>query len=250
MSFKKINLIVIPVTIALVIFRIFQLITATDTISGFSTSFVFDAVLYSVLGALLIFFIFNFYYSRHAVPSTSNKSSKLVSYSVIIFAVLCEFMSVLQLISTKKSTITDNSNIKLIQTIETVCAVLGIIVGVCIVFECVKAMSSKTYSPSLLVSCVTVAYFIVILFTYYATHDTMVTVSQNLIGLFFWMAATVFVHAYLRYLSSSKTTESYKLALIFGYSTAVCGIVTYVPRVIASFFVDFEFTHYIPLKRI
>ena len=63
MSFKKINLIVIPVTIALVIFRIFQLITATDTVSGFSTSFVFDAVLYSVLGALLIFFIFNFYFN-------------------------------------------------------------------------------------------------------------------------------------------------------------------------------------------
>ena len=241
MSFKKINLIAIPATIALAIFRFFHLLYATDAVSGFSNAPVFDVVLYSVLVALLLFLVLNFYYSRRAVPST-NERSKLISYSLIIFAAYCEFMSVLHIIS--KKTVTDNTNLQLIQTIETISAVLGIIVGVCIVFESVKAISISTYSPSLLVCGVVVLYFIMLLFSFYATHDTMVTVSQNLIGLFFWMSATVFVYAYLRYLSASKTSTSYKLALIFGYFTAVCGVIVCVPRIVASFFVTFEFTNF------
>ena len=247
MSFKKINLIVIPTTIALAVFRFFHLIYETDATSGFSNSPIFDIVLYSVVGALLLFFVFNFYYSRRAVPSTGERS-KLISYSVIIFAACCEFMSVLQLI-VSKNTVTDNTNLRLIQTVETVCAVLGIIVGVCIVFESVKAISLSTYTPSLLVSVVAVLYLIMLLFTYYATHETMVTVSQNLIGLFFWMSATVFAYAYLRYISASKTASSYKLALIFAYFTAVCGVIVTAPRIVASFFVTFEFTNFSSIEQ-
>lgn len=247
MSFKKINLISILATIALIIFRVFHLINATDATTGFSNSPIFDIVLYSVLGALTLFFVFNFYYSRRAVPPTGEKS-KLICYSVIIFAACCEFMSVLQLILTK-NTVTDNTNLQLIQTIETVCAVFGIIVGVCLVFESVKAMSLSTYQPSLLVSSVIIMYFIIMLFTYYVTHDTMVTVSQNLIGFFFWMSATIFVYAYLRYISASKTASSYKLALIFGYTTVVFGIVTTVPRIVASLLVTFEFTDFSAIEQ-
>lgn len=247
MSFKKINLIAIPVTVALAIFRFFHLLYATDATSGFSTSPIFDVVLYSVLGALLLFFVFNFYYSRRAVPSI-GKGSRLISYSLIIFAAYCEFMSVLQLI-VSKNTVTDNTNLRLIQTIETICAVLGIIVGICIVFESVKAMSLSTYTPSLLVCGVTVLYFIMMLFTYYATHETMVTVSQNLIGLFFWMSAIVFVYAYLRFLSASKTATSYKLALVFGYFTASLGAVVSLPRIVASFFVNLEFTDFSSIEQ-
>ena len=112
-----------------------------------------------------------------------------------------------------------------------------------------KATSLPTYTPSLLVSVVAILYLVMLLFTYYATHETMVTVSQNLIGLFFWMSAVVFVYAYLRYISASKPASSYKLALIFGYFTAVCGVIVTVPRIIASFFVTFEFTSFSSIEK-
>ncbi len=250
MSFRKMNLITIPTAILLVVFRFFHLLYATDKTSGFSASLIYDIVLYSVLGAVMLFIIFNFYYTRRTIPSTDRKNSRLISYTVIIFAVYCEFMSVLYLLETKNIIKTDNSNIQLIQTIKTVCAVLGIIVGICLVFESVKAMSIPAYTPNLLISCVVVLYFIVMLFTFYVTHDTMVTVPQNLLGLFFWMSAAMFAYAFLRYLSGSKATESYKLALIFGYFTAVCGAVVCVPRIVASFFVNFTFTSFNSIEQI
>lgn len=250
MSFKKINLIAIPTTVLLVVFRLVHLLNATDKTSGFSASLVYDVVLYSILGAIFLFFVFNFYYTRRTIPSTDRKNSKLISYTVIIFAVYCEFMSVLYLLETKNITITDNSNLQLIQTIKTICAVLGIIVGICLVFESVKSMSVSAYVPNLLICCVVVLYFVVMLFTFYVTHDTLVTVPQNLLSLFFWMSVTVFIYAYLRYLSGSKATESYKLALIFGYFSAVCGTVVTIPRMVASFFVNYTFTSFSSVEQI
>ncbi len=250
MSFKKINLISIPTAILLVVFRFFHLLYATDRASGFSASLTYDIALYSVLGAIFLFFVFNFYYTRRTVPSTDRKKSKLISYAVIIFAVYCEFMSVLHLLENKNITIADNSNIQLIQTIKTVCAVLGILVGICLVFESVKSMSISTYIPNLLISCILVLYFIVMLFTFYVTHDTLVTVPQNLLSLFFWMSIAVFAYAYLRFLSGSKSTESYKLALIFGYFSAVCGTVVTVPRIAASFFINYTFTSFSSIEQI
>lgn len=250
MSFKKINLIAIPTTIVILVFRTLQLLFGVDATTGFSTSPVYNIVFYSLLGALFLFFIFNIYYGRIPTPAKETKSSKLVCYTVIIFAVCCEFMSVLELLENKYKTLTDNTNIQLIRTIKIIAAVLGVAVGICIVFESVKAISRSSYKPNLLISCVLVLYFIVLLFTYYATHDTMVTVSQNLIGLFFWMLVCVFVYAYLRYLSRSKTVASYKLALIFGYSTVVLGVVTSIPRIFSSFFVKFEFTSFNSIEQL
>ena len=91
-----------------------------------------------------------------------------------------------------------------------------------------------------MICCIIVLYLITVLFTYYATQYTMVTISQNLLGLFFWLSAPIFAYAYLRYLSDSKTVSSYKLSLIFGYFTAICGLLVTVPRFIVSMFIEIE----------
>ena len=250
MSFKKVNLIAIPATIALLVFRICHLLFATDAVTGFTLSPIYDIVFYSVLGAIFLFFVFNFYYGRFPLPNTETKKTRVVCYTVIIFAVCCEFMSVLQLLEIKNTPITDNTNVQLVGTIKTIASVFGILVGICAVFESVRAISASSYRPNIFICCVLVLYFIVLLFTFYAEHNTMVTVSQNLVSLFFWMLVSVFVYAYLRYLSFSKTTSSYKLALIFGHSSAVLGIVASVPRIIASFFVRFEFTSFDSIEQL
>lgn len=242
MNIKKVNLIILPATIILIIYRFLHLLFGTEYSTGFSKAIAFDVVLYTLLGAVFLFVALNFYYGRFSIPSFENKKSKLVCYSVIIFAVFCEFMSVLELLKNKHLYVTDNSNIMLARTIETICAVLGVLVGICVVFECVKAMSLSEYKPNILVCCVILLFFITVLFTYYATQYTMVTISQNLLGLFFWMSAPIFVYAYLRYLSNSKTVSSYKLSLIFGYFTSICGLLVSVPRLVVSLFADIEFT--------
>ncbi len=241
MKIKKLNLIILPTTAVLIIYRFFHLLFGTDYSTGFSKSTIFDVVLYTLLGALLLLMVLNFYYGRFSIPSFENKKSKLICYSVILFAVFCEFMSVLELLENKYLYMTDNSNVMLAKIIETICAVLGVLVGICIVFESVKAMSLSAYKPNVLVCCVIVLYFIAVLFTYYATQYTMVTISQNLLGLFFWMSTPLFAYAYLRYLSNSKTVSSYKLSLIFGYFTAICGLLVSVPRIVVSLFVEIEF---------
>ncbi len=249
MNIKKWNLIILPATVILVIYRFLHLFFGTDYSTGFSKSVVFDVLLYVLLGAILLFVTLNFYYGRFSVSSFQNKKSKLVCYSVIIFAVFCEFMSVLELMENKYLYMTDNSNILLARIIETICAVLGVLVGICIVFESVKAMSLSAYKPNILVCCVIVLYFITVLFTYYATQYTMVTISQNLLGLFFWMSAPIFAYAYLRYLSNSKTVSSYKLSLIFGYFTAICGLLVSVPRIVVSLFVEIEFAPFTTIEQ-
>ena len=250
MNIKKVNLIILPATIILLIYRFLHLLFGTDYSTGFSKSVVFDVALYTLLGAVLLFLALNFYYGRCAIPSLENKKSKLVCYSVIIFAVFCEFMSVLELLENKYLYITDNSNIMLARMVETICAILGVLVGICIVFESVKAMSLSTYKPNILVCCVIILYFIAVLFTYYASQYTMVTISQNLLGLFFWMSAPIFVYAYLRYLSNSKTVSSYKLSLIFGYFTAICGLLVSVPRIVVSLFVEIEFVPFDTIEQL
>lgn len=240
MNIKRLNLIIIPTSIILIIFRFFHLLYGTDCSTGFSKSIVFDVVLYVVLAALFLFIALNFYYGRFSIPTFENKKSKLVSYAVILFAVFCEFMSVLELLERKYLYPTDNTNIMLARIVETTCAVLGVLTGICIVFESVKAMSLFAYKPNILICCIIVLYLITVLFTYYATQYTMVTISQNLLGLFFWLSAPIFAYAYLRYLSDSKTVSSYKLSLIFGYFTAICGLLVTVPRFIVSMFIEIE----------
>ncbi len=240
MNIKRLNLIIIPTSIILIIFRFFHLLYGTDCSTGFSKSIVFDVVLYVVLAALFLFIALNFYYGRFSIPTFENKKSKLVSYAVILFAVFCEFMSVLELLERKYLYPTDNTNIMLARIVETTCAVLGVLAGICIVFESVKAMSLSAYKPNILICCIIVLYLITVLFTYYATQYTMVTISQNLLGLFFWLSAPIFAYAYLRYLSDSKTVSSYKLSLIFGYFTAICGLLVTVPRFIFSMFIEIE----------
>ena len=249
MNAKKLNLIILPATVILIIYRFFHLFYGIDHSTGFSKYVVFDIVLYILLGAILLFIALNFYYGRFSVPSFENKKSKLVCYSVIIFAVFCEFMSVLELLENKYY-VTDNSNVMLAQIIETICALLGVLVGICLVFECVKAMSLSSYKPNILVCCVIVLYFITVLFTYYATQYTVVTISHNLLGLFFWMSAPIFTYAYLRYLSNSKTVSSYKLSLIFGYITAICGLLVSIPRILISFLVEIEFTKFDTIEQL
>ena len=244
MNIKKLNLIILPNTAVLIIYRFFHLLFGTDYSTGFTKSMIFDIVLYTLLGALVLFISLNFYYGRFSIPSFENKRSKLVCYSVILFAVFCEFMSVQELLKNKYLYAIDNSNIMLARIVEITCAVLGVIVGICIVFESVKAMSLSAYKPNILVCCIVVLYFIAVLFTYYATQYTMVTISQNLLGLFFWMSAPLFAYAYLRYLSDSKTVSSYKLSLIFGYLTAICGLLVSVPRIAVSLFADIEFASF------
>lgn len=249
MNAKKLNLIILPATVILIIYRFFHLFYGIDHSTGFSKYVVFDIVLYILLGAILLFIALNFYYGRFSVPSFENKKSKLVCYSVIIFAVFCEFMSVLELLENKYY-VTDNSNVMLAQIIETICALLGVLVGICLVFECVKAMSLSSYKPNILVCCVIVLYFIAVLFTYYAAQYTVVTISHNLLGLFFWMSAPIFTYAYLRYLSNSKTVSSYKLSLIFGYITAICGLLVSIPRILISFLVEIEFTQFDTIEQL
>ena len=249
MNIKKVNLIILPATVILIIYRFLHLFFWTDYSTGFSKSTVYEVLLYTLLGAILLFIALNFYYGRFSIPSFENKKSKLVCYSVIIFAVFCEFMSMLELLENKYY-VTDNSNVMLAQIIETICALLGVLVGICLVFECVKAMSLSSYKPNILVCCVIVLYFITVLFTYYATQYPVVTIPQNLLGLLFWMAAPIFAYAYLRYLSNSKTVSSYKLSLIFGYITVICGLLVSIPRILVSFFVEIEFTPFDTIEQL
>lgn len=242
MKTKNLKLILIPASVILMIYRFFQIIFAIDPATGFSSSPIFDAVLYSLLGGIFVFLLFELYYGRMAVVSAERSISKLICYCIIAFATVCEFLSVFKLLDLTQLPSTENSNLRLIRTVQTISAVLGILVGILLVFAGVRAISLSAYkSPNLFVCCLTILYFVVLLFTYYAVHDTMVTVSQNLTGLFFWMAATVFVYAYTRYLSMSKTATSYKLAVTFGIFGSICGLTVTVPQFICSLFIEFKY---------
>ncbi len=226
-----------------VVFRFFQLLFGIDPQTGFSVSPVWEVLLYVLLAAAALYLTVSVCGSHSADAPAPRKSPRLNTVTVLIFAVAAEFFCVSEYLRISSLSETLNNNYRIQRTITLICVIVGALAGLLLVFDSVRDLSSSDrIAPNLFTSLATSLFSVMILFVYYTSHDTMVTISQNLLGLFFWMSTAFFCYGYTRYLSDSKTSSSYKIALIFGQTSTLIGAVLVVPYVIFSLIRGFVLT--------
>lgn len=218
-----------------VVFRFFQLLFGIDPKTGFSVSPVWEVVLYVLLAAAALYLTISVCCNRSDNAPAPRKSSRLSTVTVLIFAVVAEFFCVSEYLRISSLSETLNNNYRIQRTITLICVIVGALAGLLLVFDSVRDLSSSgRIAPNLFTSLATSLFSVMILFVYYTSHDTMVTISQNLLGLFFWMSTAFFCYGYTRYLSDSKTFSSYRIALVFGSISSCLGVILIVPYIIVS----------------
>lgn len=218
-----------------VVFRFFQLLFGIDPQTGFSISPVWEVVLYVLLAAAALYLTIFVCCNRSDDAPAPRKSSRLSTVTVLIFAVVAEFFCVSEYLRISSLSETLNNNYRIQRTITLICVIVGALAGLLLVFDSVRDLSSSgRIAPNLFTSLATSLFSVMILFVYYTSHDTMVTISQNLLGLFFWMSTAFFCYGYTRYLSDSKTFSSYRIALVFGSISSCLGVILIVPYIIVS----------------
>lgn len=226
-----------------VVFRFFQLLFGIDPQTGFSVSPIWEAMLYVLLAAAALYLAVSVCCNRSDDAPAPRKNSRLSTVTVLIFAVAAEFFCVSEYLRISSLSETLNNNYRIQRTITLICVIVGALAGLLLVFDSVRDLSSSgRIAPNLFTSLATSLFSVMILFVYYTSHDTMVTISQNLLGLFFWMSTAFFCYGYTRYLSDSKTFSSYRISLVFGLTSTLVGAVLVVPYVIFSLIRGFVLT--------
>ena len=225
--------------VLLTIFRSLQLNFAIDPITGFTQVGITDAILYGFLLLFSIFVLFYVYRSKEAkaVISQISFSFKLTPYIVFLYSVIIILTCTLNINSLKIEYIDSMENMGLIVIFifKVVATVIGFLSGFLLFVEVFKSFIQKVnYKVSAFACFVAIIHSILSLLTFFIKERTLVTISQNLLTLFFWIFAVQFIFAFCRYLCSSKIGKPFEETFSFSMITSILGSVTIISPIFAK----------------
>ena len=246
---KKIKILLLTFCVALpllVILRIFQLNFAIDSITGFTMIAVTDFFLYGILLLFLIFSLFLvFFFKKSPIDDISNigfnhsKNNHLIIflYSILLVYTYTANISVLK---TEYTNSVENVSLLIIFIFKLITATIGFLAGFLLLVELFKFFIQKDkYKVSVIPCFITITHSILALLTFFTKERTIVTISQNLLTLFFWIFAVQFIFAFSKHLTSSKIGNPTKETFFFAMMTSILGAIT----IISPLFVK-EQTYY------
>ena len=246
---KKIKILLLTFLVALpllVILRIFQLNFAIDSITGFTMIAVTDFFLYGILLLFLIFSLFLvFFFKKSPIDDISNigfnhsKNNHLIIflYSILLVYTYTANISVLK---TEYTNSVENVSLLIIFIFKLITATIGFLAGFLLLVELFKFFIQKDkYKVSVIPCFITITHSILALLTFFTKERTIVTISQNLLTLFFWIFAVQFIFAFSKHLTSSKIGNPTKETFFFAMMTSILGAIT----IISPLFVK-EQTYY------
>ena len=246
---KKIKILLLTFCVALpllVILRIFQLNFAIDSITGFTMIAVTDFFLYGILLLFLIFSLFLvFFFKKSPIDDISNigfnhsKNNHLIIflYSILLVYTYTANISVLK---TEYTNSVENVSLLIIFIFKLITATIGFLAGFLLLVELFKFFIQKDkYKVSVIPCFITITHSILALLTFFTKERTIVTISQNLLTLFFWIFAVQFIFAFSKHLTSSKIGNPAKETFFFAMMTSILGAIT----IISPLFVK-EQTYY------
>lgn len=246
---KKIKILLLTFCVILpllVILRIFQLNFAIDSITGFTMIAVTDFFLYGILLLFLIFSLFLvFFFKKSPIDDISNigfnhsKNNHLIIflYSILLVYTYTANISVLK---TEYTNSVENVSLLIIFIFKLITATIGFLAGFLLLVELFKFFIQKDkYKVSVIPCFITITHSILALLTFFTKERTIVTISQNLLTLFFWIFAVQFIFAFSKHLTSSKIGNPTKETFFFAMMTSILGAIT----IISPLFVK-EQTYY------
>lgn len=246
---KEIKILLLTFLVALpllVILRIFQLNFAIDSTTGFTMIAVTDFFLYGILLLFLIFSLFLvFFFKKGPINDISNigfnnsKNNPLIIflYSILLVYTYTANISVLK---TEYTNSAENVSLLIIFIFKLITAIIGFLAGFLLLVELFKFFIQKDkYKVSVIPCFITITHSILALLTFFTKERTIVTISQNLLTLFFWIFAVQFIFAFSKHLTSSKIGNPTKESFFFAMMTSILGAIT----IISPLFVK-EQTYY------
>ncbi len=223
--------------IFLTIFRIIQLNTAIDSITGFSESVFFDVVLYGFLSLFFVFLFIYIYFDKNNKIENIVIPTKSIYFIYVIYGAILLYTyitNISNLIDEYKYS-TENTSTLLIYIFRIITAVIGVLTGFSLFLEVFKKAHNKDNHAISFPSCfLIIVHATLSLLTYFIKERTVVTISQNLLTLLFWIFAVEFVFAFSRYLFNSKIGKPLKETVIFSILTSVLGAIIIVASIFAK----------------
>lgn len=229
-------LVYLIVLIFLTIFRILQLNFAIDPITGFTQQIINDIILYCVLA---IFLVFALLYYKHSSFTNNESSVKLTftKYFALIYAFLSLstfFVDIPNLLNEFKY-LDDNPGLIITALFKAVTTGVGFLTGISLVFETIRSFIKKeSYLVSVFPCFAVIIHSVLLLLTFFIKERTVVTISQNLLTLFFWIFAVEFIFSFSKYLCSSKIGNPLKETVIFAMFTSILGSITIISPIFAK----------------
>ncbi len=230
---KNLFLIYCLLFLFLTLFRSLQLNLAIDSLTGFTKVPLMDIILYGILILFLLFILFYIYYDKKSKNIINNLPfvSKYTKYIFLLYAVLVLLtytFNINELLSEYKY-LEQNVSIILIFTFKIITYVFGLLTGIILLVEIFKVFYKKDNYKINVFSCfITIIHSILSLLTFFIKERTLVTISQNLLTLFFWIFAVIFIFAFCKYLCSSNIGKPIEEMLISGMMTSILGTITIV----------------------
>ncbi len=224
--------------IFLTIFRLGQLKLDIDPATGFTNGIFSNAVLYGVLAVLLVVFLvccLTKKFEEQKENFTLNLS--ITKYLVLIYSVTVFVFSLLDLKDIKYilAVAKGNPNILLSSIFLIVTSALGIFAGLICFVQVVYSVAQKSeYKFPFASGVFVVAHSLILFLNFFINERTLVTISQNLLTLFFWACALNFFFSYSKFLNSSKIGKPFSESVVFGYLTSILGAVIVIPPLFVS----------------
>lgn len=240
---KKLNIVLLTFCIVLpllLIFRIFQFNFAIDSITGFTIIPVSDFFIYAILVFFFIFSLFFVFFFKKTPIDISNiylnksKNSPLIIflYSILLVYTYTSNISVLK---TEYTNSVENVSLLMIFVFKLITAIIGFLTGFLLIIELFKLLIQKNkYKVSVVPCFFAIIHSILSLLTFFTKERTIVTISQNLLTLFFWIFAVQFFFAFSKHLTSSKIGDPTKETFFFAMITSILGAITIIPPIFAK----------------
>ena len=224
--------------IFLTIFRLGQLKLDIDPATGFTNGIFSNAVLYGVLAVLFVVFLVSCLtkkFQEQKENITLNLS--ITKYLVLIYSITVFVFSLLNLkgIQYILAVAKRNPNIMLSTIFLIVTSAIGVIAGIICFIQVVYSIAKKDeYKLPFTSGILMVIHSLVLFLNFFVNERTLVTISQNLLTLFFWACALNFFFSYCKFLNSSKIGKPFSESFVFGYLTSILGAVIVIPPLFVS----------------
>lgn len=229
---KTSSLIYLAVLGVLTVFRVLQLSVWVDPLTGFTDSLFADVVLYGILALFLVFLMGYVYFDKKFKSENIPLNSNITKYVIFIYAFAVLVVSIVDFKSVSEMLllIERNPNLLLTVVFTIITCVLGILCGVsCVVNFLVSFYKKEPFKLTFIPCFLMIVYTAFLLLYFFIKERTLVTISQNLLTLFFWMSALKFIFSYSKYVCESKIGNPFKETFVFALMTSVLGAVTTIP---------------------
>lgn len=236
---KIISIVFASTLLFLTIFRFLQIVFFVDPLTGFTKSPIFDWVLYLPLLLFFVFSIVFIYYDKKIEQPEETVPFKLPidKIVIIIYSFLLLVFSFMQFkgIHFEFNVAQRNPNLMISLIFTVVTSVIGILTGILFNVSVLKAIYKReSIRFGFIAYLFMIIHTILILLTYFTKERTLVTISQNLLTLIFWMSALKFVYSYSKLQCNSKIGNPFIETYVFSMLTTVIGAVTIIPILVST----------------